>query len=87
MIPIGHKQVDSGGGVAITSSGGGGYTVNMVGSQRLPRYRLTLSANIQNLTNRANYVGYSGVMTSKLFLQPTNVSGTRRINFNANLSF
>jgi hypothetical protein len=86
MIPLGHKQVNSGGGVSISSSGGG-YTVNMVGSQNVPRYRLVLSANIQNLTNHANYIGYSGVMTSPLFLQPTNVAGTRRINFNASLTF
>lgn len=86
MIPLGHKQVNSGGGVSISSSGGG-YTVNMVGSQNVPRYRLILSANIQNLTNHANYIGYSGVMTSPLFLQPTNVAGTRRINFNASLTF
>lgn len=86
MIPIGHKQVTSTGGVAISSSGGG-YQVNMIGAQSLPRYRLVLSLSAQNLTNHDNYSGFSGVMTSPVYLQPTFVQGVRRLNFNASLSF
>ena len=43
----------------------------------------TLSFNVwmsfQNLLNRANYVGYSGVMTSPFFGKPTNVANPRRM--------
>lgn len=52
-----------------------------------PRYRLSLSLNVQNLTNHANYVGYSGVMTSPFFRKPTMVQGVRTFNLSAGLSF
>jgi hypothetical protein len=51
------------------------------------RYRMTLSAQAQNLTNRDNYVGYSGVRTSPFFNQPTAVLNPRRVVFNINFSF
>jgi hypothetical protein len=85
-IPIGTRQVQSTGGVSITSAGGG-YSVNMIGAQAQPRYRLNLNVNIQNLFNRPTWGGYSGVMTSKYFLQPTSATGQRRITMNMNLSF
>jgi hypothetical protein len=40
---------------------------------------LNISLSFQNLLNRANYVGYSGVMTSPFFMQPTNVANPRRL--------
>jgi hypothetical protein len=52
-----------------------------------PRYRLGLQVNVQNLTNHANYTGYSGVMTSPFFRQPSNVMGTRKIDIGLNFSF
>ena len=72
--------------MSITSSGGG-LVINQMGMQTVPRYRLTLSVNIQNLLNRPNYSGFSGVMTSRSFLQPVSIQGVRRINFNVGLSF
>ena len=42
---------------------------------------------MQNLFNQPNYNGYSGVMTSRTFLQPTSVSGVRRTTVNLGLSF
>jgi hypothetical protein len=51
------------------------------------RYRVTLSAQAQNLTNRNNYVGYSGVRTSPFFNRPTAVLNPRRIVFNINFAF
>lgn len=83
---LGRKQVTSAGGVQI-SGGPAGLTVNPTGAQSMPRYRLTLSANIQNLFNRPIYSGFSGVMTSPFFLQPTSASGVRRVTFNLNVSF
>ena len=56
-------------------------------AQAQPRYRLSFNVEISNITNHANYTGYSGVMTSPFFLQPTSVAGVRRINFGMSLSF
>ena len=40
-----------------------------------------------NLTNHANYTGYSGVVISPFFGKPKSVQGQCRVAFNANLSF
>ena len=77
----------SGGGVSITQAAGGALSVNVAGSEPVARYRLNLSVNIQNLFNRPTYNGYSGVITSPTFLQPTSASGVRRTNINVNLTF
>jgi hypothetical protein len=84
---LGKKQVSSGGGVQIMGSPGGGLTVNTMGAQTVPRYRLNLAVGIQNLLNKPVYTGYSGVMISPFFLKPTSASGVRRVTFNANVSF
>jgi hypothetical protein len=83
---LGKKQVTSGGGVQIMGSPAG-LTVNPTAAQTMPRYRLNVSVNIQNLINRPIYSGFSGVMTSPFFLKPTSAFGVRRITFNANVSF
>ena len=51
------------------------------------RYRMTLSVQAQNLTNRDNYVGYSGVRTSPFFSRPTAVLNPRRVVCNVNVTF
>jgi hypothetical protein len=84
---FGSRQVASGGGVSITQAAGGALSVNVAGSQPVARYRLNLSVNMQNLFNRPTYSGYSGVLTSLNFLQPTSVSGVRRTTINLNLTF
>jgi hypothetical protein len=83
---LGKKTVTSGGGVQIMGSPAG-LTVNPTAAQTMPRYRLNLNVNIQNLLNQPSYQGYSGVMTSPFFLQPTSASGFRRVTFNTNVSF
>jgi hypothetical protein len=83
---LGKKQVTSGGGVQIMGSPAG-LTVNTTGAQTTPRYRLNIAVNIQNLLNQPSYSGFSGVMTSPFFLQPTQASGVRRVMFNMNVSF
>jgi hypothetical protein len=85
-LSFGRRQVASGGGVSITSAGGA-LSVNVAGSEAVPRYRLNLSVNMQNLFNRPTYSGYSGVITSPTFLQPTSASGVRRTTMNVNLTF
>jgi hypothetical protein len=83
---LGKKTVTSGTGVQIMGSPAG-LSVNPTGQQTTPRYRLTASVNVQNLFNQAAYSGFSGIMTSPFFLQPTQASGMRRITFNMGMSF
>lgn len=83
---LGKKQVTSGGGVQIMGSPAG-LTVNPTAAQTMPRYRLNVAVNVQNLLNRPVYSGFSGIMTSPFFLQPTSASGVRRVTFNTNVSF
>ena len=83
---LGKKQVTSSGGVQIMGSPAG-LTVNTTGAQTMPRYRLNVSVNIQNLLNQPMYTGFSGFMTSRFFLQPTQASGVRRVTLNTNVSF
>jgi hypothetical protein len=51
------------------------------------RYRLNLFANVQNVANRRNYGGYSGVITSDFYLRPTFVQNPRRAEVGMNLNF
>jgi hypothetical protein len=48
---------------------------------------ITISMNAQNLTNRANYSGFSGVMTSQYFRQATSVSNPRQIDISLRFNF
>jgi len=58
-------------------------TVNNNGA----RFRLQFVVQVQNVTNNANYTGYSGVLTSPFFGQPTSVLNTRKVDMGVNLSF
>jgi hypothetical protein len=51
------------------------------------RYRLNLFANVTNVTNRRNYGGYSGVITSDFYRRPTFVQNPRRAEVGMNLTF
>ena len=51
------------------------------------RYRLNLFANVTNVTNRPNYGGYSGVITSDFYRRPTFVQNPRRAEVGMNLTF
>jgi hypothetical protein len=44
-------------------------------------------ASAQNVTNHDNYIGYSGVVTSPFFGQPTNVLNPRKIEIGARFGF
>jgi hypothetical protein len=52
-----------------------------------PRYKLSLFASVNNLTNHANLSGFSGVMTSPFFLTPTGVQNPRKVDIGMNVSF
>jgi hypothetical protein len=84
---LGSKRVNTGGGVSITGSPTGGFTATAIASQAVPRYRLNVNVNVQNLTNHANYSGFGAVVTSSGFLKPNSAFGTRRVTFNTNVSF
>ena len=64
-----------------------GYTVMTTPSGSARRYRIGLSLNVTNLTNRANYGGYSGNMTSSNFMAPTLVVNPRRADVGMTLGF
>ena len=51
----------------VTVIGGGGTAAVRTFDQGGARYRLTIGGSVQNLTNRPNYIGYSGTMTSDAF--------------------
>jgi hypothetical protein len=83
---FGKRRVALPPGISITSVGG---VMSVAPGQpsQVGRYRIGFNASIFNITNRKNFVGYSGVMTSPFFGQPTNVSGVRRVDMGVNFSF
>jgi hypothetical protein len=85
-LAIGKSTVSNPGGITGITMRNGEVTVQ-TGGAAPPRYRIGIQVMVQNLTNRANYVGYSGTMTSPFFRQPTNVMGTRKIDIGLNFSF
>jgi hypothetical protein len=85
-LGFGRQTTSMPGGIMIMERGGV-LTAGPGSAMAAPRYRLNFGVSIDNPTNRANYGGYSGVMTSEFFRKPTSVSGVRRVMFNAGLSF
>ena len=51
------------------------------------RFRISINVSVQNLTNRVNLAGYSGVLTSPLYGQPTTAINPRRVNVGVSLGF
>ena len=66
---------------------GGGERGDRGAAQTAGRYRLVFTLQAQNLTNRANYVGFSGVMTSPFFQQATAVANPRKIDIGMSFRF
>ena len=67
--------------------GGGNSAQVRTFDQGTARYRLQFFVFASNLTNRPNYFGYSGTMTSPFFGQPTTVRDMRKIDFGMNMQF
>ena len=78
------KPVGGPPGIAVFA-GGGAPTIQSV--EQGARYRIQFFVQAQNLTNRANYTGYSGTMTSPFFRQATAVTSMRRVESGINFSF
>ena len=74
-------------GIQFGPGAGGTLTVTTVTRPDQGRYRMALNVSINNLTNRANLMGYSGVLTSPFYGQPTSAQGARRIQVSTNLQF
>jgi len=73
-------------GIFVTNVGG----VVSAGTVAVPqngRYRVSVFVRVQNLTNRANFVGYSGTLTSPFFGRPRDVSNPRRVDVGINFGF
>ena len=78
------KPVTGPGGVGVIFNGG---AVDVRTVEAPGRYSVGFFLFASNLTNHANYTGYSGVMTSQFFRQATAVSGTRRVEAGLNFLF
>jgi len=76
------RQVGGGGGSAGDLLGG-----LMGGGAENKRIRIELFASAQNLLNSVTPIGYSGVMTSPFFLQPTAAMPGRRIDLGMRVGF
>jgi hypothetical protein len=61
--------------------------VDTVALSGQPRFRVGFYVQAQNLTNRNNYGGYSGVLTSPFFGQPTLVNNPRKIDAGMQFNF
>lgn len=85
-IAIGKKTVNNPGGITGITMRNGEISV-LTGGAAPPRYRIGLAVQVINLTNHANYTGYTGTMTSPFFLQPQNVQSMRKIDISLNFSF
>jgi len=60
---------------------------NATAAKPLGRRTVNVSLQFQNLLNRSNFVGYSGVRTSPFFMQPTNVANPRRVQLSMKFGF
>lgn len=52
-----------------------------------PRYRIAFFVSAYNLTNRANYTGYTGILSSQNFGTPLAVQGMRSVNSGFTVGF
>lgn len=83
----GQSGGTGGGPTTIIMGGGGGMAAGFGGGAADKRFRIELYLSGQNLLDRANYVGYSGVITSPFYGQPTNVMNPRRLQMGVRFGF
>jgi hypothetical protein len=74
-------------GIQFGPGAGGALTVTTVTRPEQGRYRMSLNVFVNNLTNRTNLMGYSGVESSPFYRQPTMAQGARRVQASMNLQF
>ena len=89
-IGFGRATGGRGGGgqlIVVREGGGSSMPAGFDGGADGARVRLEFYVSAQNLTNRANYTGFSGVVTSPFFGRPTNVLNPRKVQMGARVSF
>jgi hypothetical protein len=86
MIQIGKRGGQLPPGIRVTAIGGGAPTIETFNIEQA-KLRMQFIVQIQNLTNRYNYGGYSGVMTSPFFGVPTLVTNPRRVDMGVQFMF
>ena len=57
------------------------------GGQAAGRYRLVFLLSVNNLTNRPNFSGFSGIQTSPFFLTSTSVQNPRKVDLGVSIRF
>jgi hypothetical protein len=75
------------GGTMVVMGGGGGMAGGFGQAAADKRFQLQFYATAQNLTNHDNFIGYSGVLSSPFFAQPTNVLNPRKIELGMRFGF
>jgi hypothetical protein len=80
------KPVQMPGGINFRSDGGA-LTASQGAASSAGRYRVSFNLQIQNLTNRGNLTGYIGNLTSRDFGKPSQIVGTRKVDFGMGISF
>ena len=87
-IPLGNRPgVGPPGGVGIVQGAPGQGPQIVQAGAPVAKYRMVIGINAQNITNHANYVGYSGIITSPFFGQPTAVVNPRKVDVTVGLNF
>ena len=81
-IPIGKAPAVEGG-----RPGQGGRPAQGRGGPRGRQKGITINMSAQNLTNRSNFSGFSGVMTSQYFMQATSVANPRQVDLSIRFNF
>jgi hypothetical protein len=84
-LQFGRRTTPPPPGIAISISGNSAPTVQTVNIDW--RYRVQFFVQVQNLTNRYNYIGYSGTQGSRFFGRPTSVANPRKVDMGVSLSF
>ena len=80
------KPVQMPGGISFRSEGGA-LAASQGAASSAGRYRVSFNVQVQNLTNRGNLTGYIGTLTSRDFGKPSQIVGTRKVDFSIGLSF
>jgi hypothetical protein len=86
-LSFGKKKIALPPGISIVSGAGGLVVSQSAAPPDIARYRMSIGVYVYNLTNHANYTGYSGVLISPFYGKPQSVQGMRRVDLSVSFSF